>query len=193
MCLVRVFNFVKKAEQMYEVTIFKSGERILPFVWGVKRWEYREERRQRLKKSWSGGSEHSPKKLISEFNFITKVSSETSVCCLKSAPSTFQKMLFKHGFLSNNFQTTLFWTPWPNTFFQILDTNVQRLNTEHCVLKRQTKRPLNISVSHIIYIDIIFFEKNLFFLIKERTYYLWNPILYPKKKKAFGFWNLIKP
>ena len=27
MCLVCVFNFVKKAEQMYEITIFKSGER----------------------------------------------------------------------------------------------------------------------------------------------------------------------
>ena len=32
MCLVCVFNFVKKAEQMYEITIFKSRERILPFV-----------------------------------------------------------------------------------------------------------------------------------------------------------------
>ena len=28
MCLVCVFNFVKKAEQMYEITIFKSGERV---------------------------------------------------------------------------------------------------------------------------------------------------------------------
>ena len=27
MCLVRVFIFVKKAEQMYEITVFKSGER----------------------------------------------------------------------------------------------------------------------------------------------------------------------
>ena len=32
MCLVRVFNFVKKDEQMYEITIFKLGERILPFI-----------------------------------------------------------------------------------------------------------------------------------------------------------------
>ena len=109
---------------------------------GGMRWEYREERRQRLKKSWSGGSEQSPKKLISEFNFITEVPSKTSVCCLKSTPATFQKMLFKHGFWSNNFQTILFWTPWPNTFFQILDTSVQCLNTEHCVLKRQAKWPL---------------------------------------------------
>ena len=98
-----------------------------------------------VQKRWSGGFEHSPKKLISEFNFITETPSETSVCCLKLAPSTFQKMLFKHGFWSNNFQTTLFWTPWPNTFFQILDTSVQCLNTEHCVLKRQTKRPLRFS------------------------------------------------
>ena len=72
------------------------------------RGEYREERRQRLKKSLSGGSEHSPKKLISEFNFTTEVPSETSVYCLKSASATFQNMLFKHGFWSNNFQTTLF-------------------------------------------------------------------------------------
>ena len=41
------------------------------------------------KKSWSGGSEHSPKKLITKFNFITEVPSKTSVYCLKSAPSTF--------------------------------------------------------------------------------------------------------
>ena len=32
MCLVRVFNFVKKADHQYEITIFKSGERILPLV-----------------------------------------------------------------------------------------------------------------------------------------------------------------
>ena len=93
------------------------------------------------------GSEHSPKKLIIEFNFITKLPSETSVYCLKSPPTTFQNVLFKHGFFSNNFQTTLFWTPWPNIFFQILDTSVQCLNTEHCVLKRHTKRPLSLSLS----------------------------------------------
>ena len=122
-------------------------------LWGGwVRTVHREERRDEMrvqrgketkikKKSWLGGSKHSPKKLISEFNFITEVPSKTSVYCLKSASATFQNMLFKHGFWSNNFQTTLFWTPWPNTFFQILDTCVQCLNTTHCVLKRQTKRP----------------------------------------------------
>ena len=78
------------------------------------------------------------------FNLITEVPLETPVRCLKSAPSTFQKTLFKHGFWSNNFQTILFWKRWPNTFFKILDTSVQYLNTEHCVLKRVTKRALSL-------------------------------------------------
>ena len=103
------------------------------WVWGVKRWEYREE--TKIQKSWSGGP-------LSVFNFITEVPLKTPVCCLKLAPSTFQKTLFKHGFWSNNFQTTLFWKRWPNTFFKILDTSVQCLNTEHCVLKMVTKRAL---------------------------------------------------
>ena len=133
MCLVRVFIFVKKSWANVQKSWAKcwSGESYEVGEFGLctkrkgeMRWEYREERKQRLKKSWSGGSEHSPKKLISEFNFITEVPSETLVYCLKSAPATFQNMLFKHGFWSNNFQTTLFWTPWPNTFFQILDTSV---------------------------------------------------------------------
>ena len=102
---------------------------------GVKRWEYREE--TNIQKSWSGGS-------LSVFNFITEVPLETPICCLKSAPSTFQKTLFKHGFWSNNFQTALFWKRRLNTFFKILDTSVQCLNTEHCVLKRVTKRALNL-------------------------------------------------
>ena len=91
----------------------------------------------KIQKSWLGGS-------LNVFNFITEVPLETPVCCLKSAPSTFQKTLFKYGFCSNNFQTTLFWKRWPNTFFKILDTNVQCLNIEHCVLKRVTKRALNL-------------------------------------------------
>ena len=32
MCSVRVFNFVKKEDHQYEITIFKSRERILPLV-----------------------------------------------------------------------------------------------------------------------------------------------------------------
>ena len=105
------------------------------WVWGMKRWEYKEE--TKIQKSWLGGS-------LSVFNFITEVPLETPLCCLKSAPSTFQKTLFKHGFWSNNFQTTLFWKRWPNTFFKILHTSVQCLNIEHYVLKRVTKRALNL-------------------------------------------------
>ena len=105
------------------------------WVWGVKRWEYREE--TKIQKSWSGGP-------LNVFNFITEVPLETPVCCLKSTLSTFQKMLFKHGFCSNNFQTTLFWKQWPNTFLKILDTSVQCLNIEHYVLKMVTKHALNL-------------------------------------------------
>ena len=132
MCLVRVFIFVKKAEQMYEITIFKSAM-------------HREERRDEMRVQ-RGEETEIKKKLIrwvrAQSKKVDKCFSP-SVYCLKSAPATFQNILFKHGFWSNNFQTTLFWTPWPNIFFQILDTSVQCLNTEHCVLKRQTKQPLN--------------------------------------------------
>ena len=64
-------------------------------------------KKKKKKKTLISGSEHSSKKLIIEFNFITKLPSETSVYCLKSPLATFQNM-FKLGFFSNNFQTTLF-------------------------------------------------------------------------------------
>ena len=119
MCLVRVFIFVKKAEQMYEITIFKSAM-------------HREERRDEMRVQ-RGEETKIKKKLIrwvrAQSKKVDKCFSP-SVYCLKSAPATFQNILFKHGFWSNNFQTTLFWTPWPNIFFQILDTSVQCLNTE---------------------------------------------------------------
>ena len=60
------------------------------------------------KKKLINGFEHSPKKLIIEFNFIMELPSETSVYCLKSPPVTLRNILFKHGFFGNNFQTTLF-------------------------------------------------------------------------------------
>ena len=162
MCLVHVFIFVKRAKHMYEI---KKKLNI------CLRWEHREERRDemrvqrgeetKLKKMLISGSEYNPKKLIIEFNFITKLPSETSVY-LKSPPATFQSMLFKHGFFSNNFQIILFWTPWPNIFFQILDTSVQCLNTKHCVLSWQTKRPLN-SHKHAL-------------IIRATTNYIYNLI-----------------
>ena len=137
MCLVRVFIFVKKAEHMFEIRAQR----------GEERWDESTERKgdkiKKKKKKLISGSEHNSKKLIIEFNFITKLPSETSVYCLKSPLATFQNMLFKLGFFNNNFQTTLFWTLWPNIFFQILNTSVQCLNTEHCVLSWQTKRPLS--------------------------------------------------
>ena len=74
------------------------------------------------------------------FNFITQLPSETCVHCLKSPPATFQNILFKHWFFSNNFQTTLFWTDRPYIYFCLLDTSVQRLNTKHYVLSWQTER-----------------------------------------------------
>ena len=40
------------------------------------------------KKKLINGSEHSPKKLIIEFNFIMELPSETSVYSLKSPPVT---------------------------------------------------------------------------------------------------------
>ena len=48
------------------------------------------------------------KRLIIYFAFITKLPSNASVYYLKSPPATFQNILFKHEFFSNNFQTTLF-------------------------------------------------------------------------------------
>ena len=66
-----------------------------------------------------------------EFKIITVVPSKTSVYCLKCEPSMFQKVLLKQQFFSNYFQTALFQTLPPNMFFQILNTSVQCLNTEH--------------------------------------------------------------
>ena len=43
----------------------------------------------------------------------------------------FQKVLLKQQFFSNYFQTALFETLPPNMLFQILNTSVQCLNTEH--------------------------------------------------------------
>ena len=129
---------------------------------GEMRWEYREERRDEMrvqraketklkKKSWSVGPRQS-KKLIIYFAFITELPLNALVYCLKSTPATFQNILFRHGFFSNNFQTTLFWTLWPNIFFQILDTSVQCLNTEHCVLSWQTIRLLSLLLVLIIFL-----------------------------------------
>ena len=66
--------------------------------------ESREERRQTLEKAdqWVWAQS----KLSSIF--ITVMPSKSSVHCLKSQPSMFQKIYFKQGFLSNHFQTTLF-------------------------------------------------------------------------------------
>ena len=151
MCLVRVFIFVRKAEQWIRA---QGGEE----RWdestkrrGEMRWEYREERRQNYKKNWSMGPRQS-KKLIIYFAFIMELPLNALVYCLKSPPATFQNILFKHEFFSNNFQTTLFWTLWPNIFFQILDTSVQCLNTEHCVLSWQTIRLLSLLLVLIIFL-----------------------------------------
>ena len=81
--------------------------------------EHREERRDEMKvqrgeetklkkKKADQWVRAQSKKLIIDFNFITQLPSETTVYCLKSPPATFQNILFKHGFFSNNFQTTLF-------------------------------------------------------------------------------------
>ena len=47
----------------------------------------------------------------------------------------FGAIIFKQPYFENGDQTR---------FFKILDTSVQCLNTEHCVLKRVTKRALNL-------------------------------------------------
>ena len=73
-----------------------------------KETKFKKKKKKKKKKKLISGSEHSSKKLIIEFNFITKLPSETSVYCLKSPLATFQNMLFKLGFFNNNFQTTLF-------------------------------------------------------------------------------------
>ena len=71
---------------------------------GEERWDESTERRgDKIEKKLISGSEHSPKKLIIEFNFITELPLETSVYCLKSPSVTLQNILFKHEIFSNNF------------------------------------------------------------------------------------------
>ena len=128
--------------------------------------EHREERRDEMrvqrrgdkikKKKLISGSIDSKKSWLNVFNFITQLPSETCVHCLKSPPATFQNILFKHWFFSNNFQTILFWTDRPNIYFCLLDTSVQCLNTEHCVFSWQTKRPVK-SWNHKAYFTWIIF------------------------------------